>query len=667
MSDFPRGYEFYDHHKGPPDGKVRHDVYLYGKVVLGNLLYSALIPLFTGPENTTKLWRFRSVPEFLPHARWLYDMNSNEPCQCKYCSGIKSQREITATLDVPHLVRGGPRTSGTALARSPRNVTQRLTARRRKPTPPGQPPSRAAFDTPLEHVHRELHADLTNGKAYRKGEIVWATVNPPIIGSSSNEMIIFWPAVVSDRHIKIEQSAQGRAEIHMYDIRYFPHAQNHVLPESGILPLQAYRVPSALSDSLSRFRPAPDADYEASVEKWTTFRVLPKSAYDAESDVGPPSFQHAAPAYIIAVRLSDYITQLYRPDLEWNTDASPFQTASRPTRISGVAPPADHSKTPLAKQNLYQGMWWGPERIWMGDLVRLKPERSHFPADVQSHFRPLAPAPFSTGRPGVFLHIELIHSDPLADTADETSPQVTGTLWEVVSERWSEPEDKSAPMQEAENPTIAQSSSVTSWTPTAAQKKPTTLLDSYPLPPSPPRSKWRPILLPGMEVKIPVQLIAGRYYPNILKHPIVSLGESLLNRLIPLEAPLTLSTSMDGSSSTISPRALFISPSPSRSSTPVPTSPTKPIKNSSGWTDPAIGTILALAGLERGWFHSSETKYWSVGRVEMLQQALKAACEEIWAWFQTPVQDNQNIPNTPSNQDSVSDFQRRHSTSPGEA
>ena len=369
-------------------------------------------------------------------------MKSNEPCQCKYCSGAKSQREITATLDVDHLIKSGPRASasGTKPIRTPRSAAQRPAAQRKKPTPPG-----AVFDTPSEHVHSELHADLTNGKAYRKGEVVWASINPPIIGSSASEMIIFWPAVISGRHLKIEHSYAGdRVEIHMYDIRYFPNAQNHVLPEASILPLQAYRVPSALSGSLSHFRPPPNAEYEASMEKWKGFRVLSQSAYDAECDRTPPSFQDAAPAYILAVRLSDHITQLYRPDLEWNKDTSPFQPASRSTRPSGIALAENTSKSPFAEQRLYQGMWWGTERIWMGDVVRLKPERSHFPADVQSRFRKAVPAPFSAGRPGVFLHIELIHSNSLKDPMDGASPQVTGTLWEAVSECWSERENEVA-------------------------------------------------------------------------------------------------------------------------------------------------------------------------------------------------------------------------------
>lgn len=400
-------------------------------------------------NNAKKIWRFRSVPEFLPHARWLYDVNSEEPCQCKYCSGVKHQREITATLDVAHLFqRGRPSGSGTGHIRKPRTITQRPATQGKRPTLPRGPPSHVVLDTPPDHVHGELHADLTSGKSYRKGEVVWAAVKPPIVGSSANEMIYFWPAVVSGRHVKIEQSYAGnRNEVHMYDIRYFPHAQNHVLAETDIIPLQAYRVPQGLTVSVSRFRPAPDSDYQTCMEIWKAFRVLRQSAYDAECDNALPNFHDATPAYMVAVRLSDYITQLYRPDLEWDKDSSPFQPASnsRSRRASRHASPqpADQSKSTssFADRRLYQGMWWGTERIWMGDLVRLIPERSHFLDDTQSRFRPPAPPPFSTGRPGVFMHIELIHSGSQANTADQDATHVTGTLWEAVSEHWTEPED----------------------------------------------------------------------------------------------------------------------------------------------------------------------------------------------------------------------------------
>jgi Transcription-silencing protein, cryptic loci regulator Clr2 len=34
MDGFPHGYEFYDHNKGPARGKIRHDVYLFGRWLL---------------------------------------------------------------------------------------------------------------------------------------------------------------------------------------------------------------------------------------------------------------------------------------------------------------------------------------------------------------------------------------------------------------------------------------------------------------------------------------------------------------------------------------------------------------------------------------------------------------------------------------------------------
>lgn len=31
LKDWPSGYKFYDHHKGPSNGNIRHDLYLVGK------------------------------------------------------------------------------------------------------------------------------------------------------------------------------------------------------------------------------------------------------------------------------------------------------------------------------------------------------------------------------------------------------------------------------------------------------------------------------------------------------------------------------------------------------------------------------------------------------------------------------------------------------------
>lgn len=52
MSDFPNGYEFYDHHKGPPGGKIRHDVYLYGNASSRRNTPSLNLTCFTQVRKT---------------------------------------------------------------------------------------------------------------------------------------------------------------------------------------------------------------------------------------------------------------------------------------------------------------------------------------------------------------------------------------------------------------------------------------------------------------------------------------------------------------------------------------------------------------------------------------------------------------------------------------
>lgn len=574
-----------------------------------------------GPENTTKIWKFRSVPELLPHARWLYDQTSTEPCQCKYCSGVKLQREITATLGVPHLVRG-PRasTSGASPVRTPRNITERPTKRARKSNLPGAQPR---LDTPPEHVHSELHADLLSGKAYRRGEVVWAAVNPPLAPpastSSANEAISYWPGVITDQNIKIYTYLDGtREEVHLYDVQYLSTPQTQVLEEPSVLPLQAYRLPASLNERLSMYRPPPDATFEESFAKWRTFRPLAASSYETEGEHPDPEFEDAIPAYILAIRTSDYVTTFYRPDLEWNLDAQPLAPVAKSTRASGHATPTTGGS--FAGQHLYQSLWWGSERIWTGDIVRIKPERTDFPPLVQESLRPPVPPELSAGRTALFLHVDMIHSDFNVPREGEC-PKVTGTLWEIVSADWNDPADEKS-LASASAPRDAASAKPT--------KQPT-LLDSYPLPSPPPRSKWRLILSPEMDMKLPILLIAGRYYPRIIQHPVFGVDKATLDRLLPIIDPsLTLSKS-----SAISPKALIASNASRPESSATSIANMAPAKFSAALADPAIGTILALGGLGRGWFSSMDSQYWSRDRVETLQHALGLAGAEIWNWFMT--------------------------------
>jgi len=79
-------------------------------------------------------------------------------------SGVKHRRETTSTLDVTHLLYHAlPSGFGTGHIRKPRTVTHRP-ATQGRPTVPRGPPSHGVLDTPPDHAHSELPADLRASK-----------------------------------------------------------------------------------------------------------------------------------------------------------------------------------------------------------------------------------------------------------------------------------------------------------------------------------------------------------------------------------------------------------------------------------------------------------------------------------------------------------------------
>jgi len=80
LIDFPSGYKMFTHTK---DGRIDH--YLIGSKTVGS---------------------FRSPQEFFLHARWLMmgakeDSEGYPDCECKYCGGTRSQREIDEEFQLP--------------------------------------------------------------------------------------------------------------------------------------------------------------------------------------------------------------------------------------------------------------------------------------------------------------------------------------------------------------------------------------------------------------------------------------------------------------------------------------------------------------------------------------------------------------------------------------
>ena len=118
-------------------------------------------------------------------------------------------------------------------------------------------------------------------------------------------------------------------------------------------------------------------------------------------------------------------------------------------------------------QTRFQGLWWGTERIWTGELVRLKIARAQFaPKGTDVVFPPAGPsaqtlewykqhhpdvlesgeANMGAGQRGLFLRLEglVVVDVPTADGSYTTECRASGMLYEVVDEDWEDPQAQQA-------------------------------------------------------------------------------------------------------------------------------------------------------------------------------------------------------------------------------
>jgi len=198
-------------------------------------------------------------------------------------------------------------------------------------------------------------------------------------------------------------------------------------------------------------------------------RQLKSSAPDFSAEISKLPRDDIVTLYAVALQICDSLATSFAPDMSCGHKAH------------GLAEPLMITKGPEVIQ-LYHGIWWGPERLWVSDLVRLKAERQHFPEEIRSHFKSPAPGIHSAGRHGTFFHILSFH---ISHSGLSGALMASGVLYEAVSDQWYEP-----PSQ--------------------------TTFNFSQLPDPPPKSKWRMILDACRQMTLPVDLIAGRYYPHCL-------------------------------------------------------------------------------------------------------------------------------------------------------
>ncbi|KAF8141520.1 hypothetical protein EV363DRAFT_1204315 [Boletus edulis] len=704
LRGWPVGYQMYDHNKGPANSP-RHDAYLIG-------------------SRYAK--RFRSVPEFIPHALWLLTdpklIRSN--CSCKYCNR-KPQREITASMGLLPSKRSTPLSAppGTQRAiagkapaaalsmsvstRTARERSKPYAAIRRVPRPVKQ------AQGPKQNMLREHNADLRSAYAegihlrkwYRDGELLWCALHPSIPGlSGEKDAITFWPCIVEEARMKAEAIRHPASGEHAHLTGANPD-DNSNAPQNGkesnvedkdvpwtVIQTLSYKM-KLLGIPYSYYIPAdqvlPYQAHAPSDELIQAIHRVPLEKMNTDTDSFRPTdkstFVDAAAAYALAVQIAANLAGYWAPTDDWEYKFSipPPTHSSASGMLPRVIPGTQHggsldsvmnasmtfnanlanvtsvgpsnlpsfaahvqsgsiSAPPIAltqtvTQTRYQGLWWGAERIWTDELVRLKLSRSQIaPKGARNIVPPAGPsrkaleytkmldAAGDDGETvvgaesrGVFMRIDGLYvvDIPRPDSTAGKECRATGMLYELVDEDWEGdlpgegmngddggkgkgkgkavevPATVDGGTQEGISPTTAPGSapatngvSISKGRSANEQLSHPILSSPFPLPPPPEGFKFRPILTPGHEAVLSLNLIAGRYYPRLLRHPLL---DSYVEKALNIEGGHLVETSQ----------------------------------------------LWALEGLAPGYYNTMDPVRWRACRVTMVREADKEArqgLEEHW-------------------------------------
>lgn len=316
-------------------------------------------------------------------------------------------------------------------------------------------------------------------------------------------------------------------------------------------------------------------------------------------------------------------TSYYESVSAINAETSGVALNKTASRVLGNPPPPDQ----LA-QTRFQGLWWGAERIWVDDFIRLKvPRRSLAPNGDNHILPPSGPGKVSletwlttsrdttelgAGMRGVFLRLDgIVAVNVPTSTGMKPEARVCGMLYELADEDWVEPNE--LPVANGTSATTADPQP----TPTPPSG-PSTQPDSTPqnglpskvsngvvaeptnsgpppaitMPPAPEGYKFRPILEAGYEFVGAMSLISGRYYPRLLSHPkMVPIVKQAMNQAIIEES----------------------------------------------------NNLWALEGLSGGYFNSVDPVRYKKSRLVMLQDADKEATSELRTYQQARLAERQVV------------------------
>ncbi|KAF5365205.1 hypothetical protein D9758_005465 [Tetrapyrgos nigripes] len=348
--------------------------------------------------------------------------------------------------------------------------------------------SRADFITSEEinNIVAELPVENPMETYFRPGELVFYSLRQPIAGPS--QQIQFWPAVVREF-----------GKDYMYNIQLLG------LPIKGLLyPVHPTYILPYLATQVS-----PELLQS----------ILAKDVWNPSSQFrsSKPAEYLKAPFHELAHYYGAALWQARKIFQSWGFGILCAASSSLPksavqVQMSGPSPVYYRAIQPTPSHKRFPYLWWGPERLVIGDFIRLKQSRKAFQESTIPNFNQVLPP---SGPGEAVAACELALEGCTSSGASGASLRgVVMRVREFFVDEVNLRSDKQAWVIRACG--MLYELADIDWTPSEPSSE-----ENGPLPDPPKGYKFRAILPSTSEAVVTMELVAGRYYPGILSHHIL--------------------------------------------------------------------------------------------------------------------------------------------------
>ncbi|KAH9462478.1 hypothetical protein MJO28_002752 [Puccinia striiformis f. sp. tritici] len=524
VKDFPKDYKLYRHVKGQ-----REDLYLFGS------------------EHVLK---FRTANEFSPHFHWLC---TYEPtianriyCKCKYCSGVKNQGSVNSSLGISEknkrfsspvfdhsksvshnkrkaeeeMAKENYRKRASTDGRPARGTQKPVQSRKSLPAhvlnsvaSGGSSGRKQTYTGP--YVNKDRDRDLSEIKStFRVAELVWCKLDKPINGRNEGRPdleIDYWPAICEERML-ISQSEVSRVikdqtpqstnknnnknknnngsnsnkspptpsppslkvqQKHQWKVRLLATCDILFKDESELLPYLNY--------------PPPLNIYKLPIRPQTLKYIHDGHESDRPTISSLTTLSEAVTPFALSLQITAHVKKSYTL-----MDRYDIPLLKR-IEARGQNIPIEDIQVLYedAALSWYQYLWWGAEKIWSGELIRLIVSSNDLPNGLREFTKPSTSSSTSDSSSSrcFFLKITGIYR------SNEDKGMVKGPIFEL------------APLEQRTKDSIQQDPEFIE-----SDKLPGIQQVNRYMPKAPIGFYFRRLTPVGKEHHLVLQHIAGRYY-----------------------------------------------------------------------------------------------------------------------------------------------------------